>query len=143
MAQAKAGDTVSVHYTGKLTDGTIFDSSEGREPLAFELGSGMVIAGFDNGITGMAIGEKKTVHIPVEQAYGPVNPDYTAVFPRNEIPADIPYEVGMQLNMHQDGTGQVMPVVVTEVTDTTITLDANHPLAGQDLIFDIELVGIQ
>ena len=143
MTQAKAGDTVSVHYTGKLTDGTIFDSSEGREPLAFELGSGMVIAGFDNGITGMAIGEKKTVHIPVDQAYGPVNPDYTAVFPRNEIPADIPYEVGMQLNMHQDGTGQVMPVVVTEVTDTTITLDANHPLAGQDLIFDIELVGIQ
>ena len=143
MAQAKAGDTVSVHYTGKLTDGTIFDSSEGREPLAFELGSGMVIAGFDNGITGMAIGEKKTVHIPVDQAYGPVNPDYTAVFPRNEIPADIPYEVGMQLNMHQDGTGQVMPVVVTEVTDTTITLDANHPLAGQDLISDIELVGIQ
>lgn len=76
MAQAKSGDKVSVHYTGKLTDGTIFDSSEGREPLVFELGTGMVIAGFDNGITGMTIGDKKTVNIPVEEAYGPVNPEY-------------------------------------------------------------------
>lgn len=142
MAQAKAGDLVSVHYTGKLTDGTIFDSSEGREPLQFPLGEGMVIPGFDNGITGMEIGEKKTVHIPVDEAYGPVNPDYLAVFPKAEIPTDIPYEVGMQLNMHQDGTGQVMPVTVVEVTDLTITLDANHPLAGKDLIFDLELVSI-
>lgn len=142
MAQAKTGDTVNVHYTGKLTDGTVFDSSEGRETLAFELGTGMVIKGFEDGITGMVVGEKKTVHIPVEEAYGPMNPDYLAVFPKAEIPADIPYEVGMQLNMHQDGSGQVMPVTVTEVTDTTITLDANHPLAGKDLIFDIELVSI-
>lgn len=142
MAQAKSGDNISVHYTGKLTDGTLFDSSAGREPLTFEIGSGMVIKGFDEGVTGMSVGEKKTIHIPAAEAYGDVDPNYLAVFPKAEIPADIPYEVGMQLNMHQDGSGQVMPVTVVEVTDTTITLDANHPLAGKDLIFDLELVSI-
>jgi peptidylprolyl isomerase len=142
MAQAKSGDNISVHYTGRLTDGTLFDSSEGREPLAFEIGSGMVIKGFDEGVTGMSIGEKKTINIPAAEAYGEIDPNYLAVFPKTEIPSDIPYEVGMQLNMHQDGSGQVMPVVVVEVTDTTITLDANHPLAGKDLIFDLELVSI-
>ena len=142
MVQAKAGDKISVHYTGKLTDGTLFDSSTGREPLEFEIGSGMVIKGFDEGVTGMSIGEKKTVHIPATEAYGDMNPEHMAVFNKAEIPSDIPYEVGMQLNMHQDGSGQVMPVTVVEVTDTTITLDANHPLAGKDLIFDLELVSI-
>ena len=142
MAQAKAGDKISVHYTGKLTDGTLFDSSAEREPLEFEIGSGMVIKGFDEGVTGMAVGEKKTVHIPAAEAYGDMNPEHMAVFNKAEIPSDIPYEVGMQLNMHQDGSGQVMPVTVVEVTDTTITLDANHPLAGKDLIFDLELVAI-
>jgi FKBP-type peptidyl-prolyl cis-trans isomerase 2 len=142
MAQAKSGDNISVHYTGRLTDGTLFDSSEGREPLAFEIGSGMVIKGFDEGVTGMSIGQKKTINIPAAEAYGEIDPNYLAVFPKTEIPSDIPYEVGMQLNMHQDGSGQVMPVVVVEVTDTTITLDANHPLAGKDLIFDLELVSI-
>ena len=142
MAQAKAGDKISVHYTGKLTDGTLFDSSAEREPLEFEIGSGMVIKGFDEGVTGMIVGEKKTVHIPVAEAYGDMNPDYMAVFNKAEIPSDIPYKVGMQLNMHQDGSGQVMPVTVVEVTDITITLDANHPLAGKDLIFDLELVAI-
>jgi peptidylprolyl isomerase len=142
MAQVKSGDKINVHYTGRLTDGTLFDSSEGREPLAFEVGSGMVIKGFDAGVTGMSIGEKKTVHILAAEAYGDMDPNYLAVFSKVEIPSDIPYEVGMQLNMHQDGTGQVMPVAVVEVTDTTITLDANHPLAGKDLIFDLELVSI-
>ena len=142
MAQAKAGDKISVHYTGKLTDGTLFDSSTGREPLEFEIGSGMVIKGFDEGVAGMSVGEKKTVHIPASEAYGDMNPEHMAVFDKAEIPSDIPYEVGMQLNMHQDGSGQVMPVTVVEVTDTTITLDANHPLAGKDLIFDLELVAI-
>ena len=142
MAQAKAGDKISVHYTGKLTDGTLFDSSAEREPLEFEIGSGMVIKGFDEGVTGMSVGEKKTVHIPAAEAYGDMNPEYMAIFNKAEIPSDIPYEVGMQLNMHQDGSGQVMPVTVVEVTDTTITLDANHPLAGKDLIFDLELVSI-
>lgn len=142
MTQAKAGDKISVHYTGKLTDGTLFDSSAEREPLEFEIGSGMVIKGFDEGVTGMIVGEKKTVHIPAAEAYGDMNPDYMAVFNKAEIPSDIPYKVGIQLNMHQDGSGQVMPVTVVEVTDTTITLDANHPLAGKDLIFDLELVAI-
>ena len=142
MVQAKTGDKISVHYTGKLTDGTLFDSSTEREPLEFEIGSGMVIKGFDEGVTGMAIGEKKTVYIPAAEAYGDMNPEHMAVFNKAEIPSDIPYEVGMQLNMHQDGSGQVMPVTVVEVTDLTITLDANHPLAGKDLIFDLELVSI-
>ena len=142
MAQAKTGDKISVHYTGKLTDGTLFDSSTEREPLEFEIGSGMVIRGFDEGVTGMTVGEKKTVHIKASEAYGDVNPEHMAIFNKAEIPSDIPYEVGMQLNMHQDGSGQVMPVTVVEVTDTTITLDANHPLAGKDLIFDLELVSI-
>ena len=142
MAQAKAGDKISVHYTGKLTDGTLFDSSAEREPLEFEIGSGMVIKGFDEGVMGMSVGEKKTVHIPAAEAYGDMNPEHMAVFNKAEIPSDIPYEIGMQLNMHQDGSGQVMPVTVVEVTDTTITLDANHPLAGKDLIFDLELVSI-
>ncbi len=142
MTQVKSGDKINVHYTGKLTDGTLFDSSAGREPLAFEVGSGMVIKGFDEGVTGMSVGEKKTIHIPAAEAYGDVDPNYLAVFNKAEIPSDIPYEVGMQLNMHQDGTGQVMPVTVVEVTDLTITLDANHPLAGKDLIFDLELVSI-
>ena len=142
MEQVKLGDKISVHYTGRLTDGTLFDSSEGREPLEFQVGSGMVIKGFDDGVTGMVIGEKKTVHIPSAEAYGDMDSSYLAVFNKAEIPSDIPYEVGMQLNMHQDGTGQVMPVAVVEVTDTTITLDANHPLAGKDLIFDLELVSI-
>lgn len=142
MVQVKSGDKINVHYTGKLTDGTLFDSSKGREPLEFQVGSGMVIKGFDEGVTGMIIGEKKTVHIPVAEAYGDVDSSYLAVFNKEEIPSDIPYEVGMQLNMHQDGTGEVMPVIVVEVTETTITLDANHPLAGKDLIFDLELVSI-
>lgn len=139
---AKAGDNVQVHYTGKLTNGTVFDSSQGRQPLEFELGSGMVIPGFDAGITGMQIGESKTIEIPVDEAYGPAIPDMIITIDRNEIPADLPLEVGMQLNMHQDGSEQPIPVVITDLTPTSVTLDANHPLAGEDLIFELELVGI-
>lgn len=142
MSVAKSGNTVQVHYKGTLTDGTVFDSSEGRQPLEFQLGSGMVIPGFDNGIQGMAIGEKKTVHIPVEEAYGPSQEELVIPFNRNEMPADIPFEVGMQLNMHQDGNPQPIPVTVVQVTDVQVVVDANHPLAGQDLIFEIELVGV-
>ncbi|WP_428662434.1 FKBP-type peptidyl-prolyl cis-trans isomerase [Runella sp.] len=143
MSVAKSGDTVKVHYKGTLTDGTVFDSSEGREPLEFELGSGMVIPGFDNGIQGMSIGDKKTIDIPVEEAYGPSQDELVFPFNRSDLPDDIPFEVGMQLNMHQDGNPQPVPVTVVDVTDSQILVDANHPLAGQALIFEVELVGVK
>ncbi len=139
---AKKGDKVKVHYTGKLAEGIVFDSSEGAEPLEFELGSGMVIEGFDAGITGMSIGEKKTVEIPVNQAYGPADEQNVIRIPRTEIPADMELQIGMVLNMHQDGSGQVMQVAVADFDEQSVVLDGNHPLAGKDLIFDIELVGI-
>ncbi|MBC7893224.1 MAG: peptidylprolyl isomerase [Sphingobacteriaceae bacterium] len=142
MAQAKSGDTVQVHYTGRLEDGSVFDSSDGRDPLEFQLGSGMVIPGFDQGLTGMTVGEKKTIHIPADEAYGPVNEEMILQIERAQIPPDLPLELGMQLNMHQDGNGQVVPVKVVEVTDESVTLDANHELAGKTLIFDLELVGV-
>lgn len=142
MAQVKAGDTVQVHYTGRLTNGTVFDSSQGRDPLQFQVGSGMVIKGFDEGVKGMEVGDKKTVEIPVEDAYGPANEEMVFEFERSQIPADIPLEVGMTLNMHQDGNPRVVPVIVRGLTDNTVFLDANHPLAGEDLIFDIELVNV-
>lgn len=141
MQQAKAGDTVKVHYHGRLTDGTTFDSSEGRDPLEFEVGSGAVIPGFDNGVTGMEIGEKKTINIPVDQAYGPKDPGMLVEFPKTNFPPDMVPEIGMRLNM-TNGSGQVIPVVITDVKEETVTLDANHPLAGEDLIFEIELVSI-
>jgi FKBP-type peptidyl-prolyl cis-trans isomerase 2 len=141
MQQAKSGDTVKVHYSGRLTDGTTFDSSAGREPLQFEVGSGMVIAGFDNGVVGMAVGEKKTIQIPVDEAYGPKNPDMVIEFPVSEFPDDLQLEIGQRLNM-TNGAGQIIPVVITEIGQETVMLDANHPLAGEDLVFDIELVEI-
>lgn len=141
MQQVKKGDTVKVHYHGRLEDGTTFDSSQGREPLEFEVGSGMVIAGFDEGVTGMQIGEKKTIHIPASDAYGPVQQEMIMEFPKNRFPADLTPEVGMQLNM-SNGQGQNFPVVIVEVKDEVVVLDANHPLAGKDLIFDLELVEI-
>ncbi|TAH06800.1 MAG: peptidylprolyl isomerase [Runella slithyformis] len=142
MAVAKAGDTVLVHYTGTLTDGTLFDSSVGRDPLQFRLGTGMVIKGFDDGVSGMAIGDKKRVEIPIEEAYGPVQDDMIFTFNRAEVPADIPLELGLQLNMHGDG-GHELAVTVIAFNDETLTLDGNHPLAGQALVFDLELVAIQ
>ena len=141
MQQAKSGDTVKVHYSGRLTDGTTFDSSTGRDPLEFKVGNGDVIKGFDDGVTGMAVGDKKTVHIPADEAYGQKEEERVIQFPRANFPPDMEPEVGMQLNM-TNGTGQVIPVVVTDVDKENVTLDANHPLAGQDLIFDIELVDI-
>jgi FKBP-type peptidyl-prolyl cis-trans isomerase 2 len=142
MQQAKAGDTVKVHYHGKLTDGTTFDSSEGREPLQFTVGNGDVIRGFDDGVTGMTVGQKKTVHIPADDAYGQKDENRVVEFPKTNFPADLKPEVGMQLNM-TNGSGQVIPVVIQEVGQDTVMLDANHPLAGQDLVFDIELVDIE
>ncbi|KAI9449141.1 peptidylprolyl isomerase FKBP-type [Russula earlei] len=141
MQQVKKGDTVKVHYHGKLTDGTTFDSSEGREPLEFEVGGGMVIEGFDNGVTGMTIGEKKTVVIPFLEAYGPLQEEMIMEFPRDRFPADLVPQVGLQLSM-SDNAGNQYPVVITEVKDEVVILDANHPLAGKDLVFDLELVEI-
>ena len=142
MQQVKSGDTVRVHYHGKLTDGTTFDSSEGREPLEFEVGSGNVIAGFDSGVTGMQVGEKKTVNIPVSEAYGQIQDDLLMEFPLDRFPADMKPEIGMQLNM-SNGGGQDFPVVIREVRESSVVLDANHPLAGEDLTFDLELVEIK
>ncbi|MEP7277143.1 MAG: peptidylprolyl isomerase [Bacteroidota bacterium] len=141
MQTVKSGDTVKVHYHGRLTDGTTFDSSEGRVPLEFEVGSGMVIKGFDDGVTGMKVGDKKTINIPVDEAYGPVNEDMLVEFPRANFPPEMVPEIGMQLNM-TSGEGQVIPVVIMDIKDDVISLDANHPLAGEDLVFDLELVEI-
>jgi peptidylprolyl isomerase len=141
MQQVKSGDTVKVHYSGRLNDGTTFDSSEGRDPLEFKVGNGDVIKGFDEGVTGMSVGDKKTVHIPANEAYGQKDDNRIVEFPRENFPADLEPEVGMQLNM-TNGSGQVIPVVIIGVGTESVTLDANHPLAGEDLIFDIELVDI-
>lgn len=141
MQQVKNGDKVRVHYHGKLTNGETFDSSEGREPLEFEVGAGMVIKGFDDGVTGMSVGEKKTVNIPVDNAYGPRNDEMVIEFPKDRLPQDMQLEEGMPLMM-SNGSGQQFQVVVVEVKDDIVVLDANHPLAGEDLIFDIELVEI-
>ena len=141
MQTAKSGDKVKVHYHGKLTSGETFDSSEGRAPLEFEVGSGMVIKGFDEGVTGMSVGEKKTINIPVEEAYGPKNAEMVINMPKDRFPKDMELEEGMPLMM-SDGSGQNFQVVVTEIKDDSVILDANHPLAGQDLVFDIELVEI-
>lgn len=142
MTQVKTGDTVSIHYTGTLGDGSTFDSSAGREPLQFTVGAGQIIPGLDQAIPGMAVGDTKKVDVPADQAYGQPDPNARQAVPRAEIPADIPLEPGTQLQM-QTPNGQVVPVMVAEVTETEVTLDANHPLAGQDLTFDIELVEIK
>jgi len=138
---AETGNTVKVHYTGKLTDGTVFDTSVDREPLEVTLGQGQVIAGFEQAVIGMRVGETKTVTIPVDEAYGPRRDDLIFEVERDELPADLDPEVGMQLQMSQ-GDDSIQIVTITEVSETKVKIDSNHPLAGQDLIFEIELVEI-
>jgi FKBP-type peptidyl-prolyl cis-trans isomerase 2 len=141
MQQVKKGDKVSVHYHGRLNDGSTFDSSEGREPLQFTAGQGQVIKGFDEAVIDMKPGDKKTVNIPVTEAYGERNDDMIMEYPITEFPADMKPEIGMELQMG-DNAGNIFPVVITEINGDTVVLDANHPLAGHDLTFDIELVEI-
>ena len=141
MAEAKKGDTVAVHYTGTLGDGTVFDSSREREPLEFTLGSGQVIPGFDSAVEGLSEGESVKTTIECDNAYGKRNEDLVLEAPRANIPDGVELEVGKRLQARSQ-EGQVTRVVITKITDETVTLDANHPLAGQDLTFEIELVSI-
>lgn len=136
-----SGNTIKIHYHGRLNDGTVFDSSNGRPPLEFTVGTGSVIKGFDDGVKGMSVGEKKTIEIPFPEAYGPEDPSMIIEFPKQQLPEDLHPEIGMQLNMN-NASGEQFPVVVTEVNEDSIILNANHPLAGKDLIFDLELVEI-
>jgi peptidylprolyl isomerase len=141
MQQAKNGDKVKVHYTGKLTNGEQFDSSAGRAPLEFTVGAGQMIKGFDTAIPGMVAGDKKTITIPAHEGYGERSEDAIIEFPKSNIPADIELAPGMQLTLSNQH-GQPVPVAVAEVKDDVVILDANHFLAGKELIFDIELVEI-
>ena len=141
MQQAQQGDKVKVHYQGTLRTGETFDSSEGREPLEFTVGSGQVIKGFDEGVKGMAVGEKRRVEISVQDAYGEKSQELIIEFPKTQFPPEMTPEVGQQLMM-SNGGGQSFPVTIKEVKEDSVLLDANHPLAGQDLIFNIELVEI-
>lgn len=142
MQEVKNGDKIKVHYHGKLANGETFDSSEGREPLAFEVGSGMVIKGFDEGVKGMKVGDKKTINIAAEEAYGPSNPDLVIEMPKDRFPEDLQLEVGIPLVMSNQ-EGQQFQVRVDEIKENGVVLDANHPLAGKELIFDLELTEIE
>ena len=142
MATAKQGDTVRVHYTGKLEDGTVFDSSAQREPLAFQIGAGQIIPGFEKAVEGMEPGEKTTAVIPANEAYGPHKEEAIVAVERSQLPPDLEPEVGQQLQVQQEG-GQALPVRVVQVDDAQVTLDGNHPLAGKDLAFEIELVAVE
>ena len=141
MAQAKDGDTIKVHYTGKLDDGSVFDCSTDHEPLEFKLGENQIIRGFENAVIGMAPGEKSTVTIPAEEAFGPHRNEMVIEMNKEDFPADLDPEVGQKFNLQQNDD-QTIIVTMTEVTENTVTLDANHALAGKDLTFDIELVEI-
>lgn len=141
MTQAKNGDTIRIHYTGTLRDGEQFDSSEGREPLEFVLGTGQIIRGLEAGVLGMAKGDTKTVDIAAADAYGDHDPQKTQKVKREMIPAEIELQVGLQLGARTDSGEQVMFTVI-QLTDEEVTMDGNHPLAGKDLIFDIEIVDV-
>lgn len=141
MTQAKDGDKVKVNYKGKFKEGEVFDSSEGREPLEFQLGTGQLIPGFEKTVIGMAAGETRTVDIPSDQAYGPHREELTQKVPRQQFPEDLEFQVGQRFQIGKDEENP-MTVEVTDLSDSTVTLDGNHPLAGKDLVFEIELVEI-
>lgn len=141
MPKSKQGDTVKVHYTGKVKDGEVFDSSFDKEPLQFTLGEGQVIQGFEKAVTGMEPGETRTANIPTEEAYGPARDDLVVEVARDDIPEHIDPKTGQRLEVQQ-ADGRKVPVTVTSVSDEKVTLDANHPLAGKNLTFDIKLLEI-
>lgn len=141
MRQAKEGDTVRIHYTGTLDDGTEFDSSSGRDPIEFTLGSKSVIAGFENGVMGMQVGDQKKIHIPADEAYGEHNDALVEEVPLQQFPQDLELQVGMQLHA-QSPNGENFNVVVTALSEASATIDGNHPLAGEALNFKLELVEI-
>jgi len=141
MTQANSGDTVRITYTGKLTDGTVFDSSEGRDPLEFKIGENTIIPTLEAAVVGMSISDKKTVDVAADNAYGPHQPDAIQQVERSMIPAEVELAIGAQLQATAPD-GQVLVLTVAAIEDTAVTLDGNHPLAGQDLSFDIELVEI-
>lgn len=141
MTEVKTGDTVRIHYRGTLSDGTQFDSSEGREPLEFQVGSGQIITGLDRELPGMTVGEKKTVTIPAADAYGPYHAEARQDIPRANVPDNIPLDLGTALQMRAPD-GRVVRVTIAEVTDDAVTLDGNHPLAGKDLTFAFEVVSV-
>jgi FKBP-type peptidyl-prolyl cis-trans isomerase 2 len=138
---AKANDKVKVHYKGTLDNGQIFDSSEGKDPLEFTLGTGQVISGFDKGVIGMEVNQSKTINIPCAEAYGEVREELIQEVPKSQLPEEIKPEVGLQL-VSKTPDGNQIPLVVTEVKEQSIVVDANHPLAGQDLTFEVTLVEI-
>ena len=142
VAQAKNGDNVSVHYTGKLSDGSVFDSSENRDPLEFEIGAGQVIKGFEDGVTGMEPGDSKKIEIPVADAYGTYRDDMVVTVSRKQFPEEVNPEVGQLYEIPQPND-QVITAQITNIEGTDVTLDANHPLAGKDLTFELELVEIK
>jgi len=141
VAQAKEGDEVQVHYTGKLEDGTVFDTSEDGDPLSFTIGENRVIPGFEEAVTGMEPGDSKTTEVEPEQAYGEHRDDMVMEMERDQIPQDVDPEVGQQLQLRLEN-GQTVPVLITALGEDTVTIDANHPLAGRKLLFDIELVDV-
>ena len=141
MSTIKDGDTVSVHYTGTLASGEVFDSSIERDPLKFTLGKGQLIPGFEHAIMGLSVGEKAITNIPSLEAYGKHNPEMVIEVPMNQLPPELDAQVGMQLQLNQP-EGQAIPVQITQIEGESVTIDANHPLAGKDLNFDIEVVEI-
>ncbi len=141
MAKAKAGDTVKVHYTGKLNDGAVFNTSSGHEPLEFEIGKSTLIPAFEQTVVGMKLGESRTVNIASNEAYGPLREETVVSVERKKFPDNIKPHVGLELEVCQQD-GRVFPAKITDVSEHSVTLDANHPLAGKDLVFDIELVEI-
>jgi FKBP-type peptidyl-prolyl cis-trans isomerase 2 len=134
------GNVVAVHYTGKLTDGNMFDSSEGREPLKFQIGSGQIIPGFESAIIGKNIGDKVTVNIPADQAYGEIREDLFVKVGKDQLPGEV--QIGQSLSAQAEN-GQEVNVTVTEINEDHVIIDGNHPLAGKELVFDIEVVDIQ